>query len=176
MGIIEAAVRCLSDDPRTSMSRIAHEAGVGRVTVYGHFASRSELVEAAFARTMHHAEASLQEVDVGGEPFEALERLVTTSWRIVGESRLILQAAEEELGSQRVRQLHEEPIARVRQLVQRGRTAGTFRDDLPLEWLITCFYALLHTGAEQVRSGDLPEASADRVVWATVASILRPEQ
>lgn len=172
--ILEAAVRCLSDNPRAGMSEIAHAAGVGRVTMYGHFASRAELVEAVFRRTMSRAEAALRDVDTGGTPLEALDRLVTASWRLVGDSRSVLQAAEEELGVERVRQLHEDPLARVRRLVRRGRTAGAFRDDLPVDWLVTCFFTVLHAAAEQVRSGQLSERAADRVVRATVGSLFRP--
>lgn len=174
--ILDAAVRCLSDDPRASMSEIARAAGVGRVTMYGHFASRSELVEAVFSRTMSRAETALKDVDTGGAPLEALDRLVTASWRHVGDSRSILQAAEEELGVERVRQLHHDPLARVRRLVRRGRTSGAFRDDLPADWLVTCFFTVLHAAAEQVRSGRLSERAADRVVRATVGSLFRPVQ
>lgn len=174
--IIDAAVRCLGADPRAGMADIARAAGVGRVTMYGHFESRAELVEETFSRTMHRAEAALRDVDMTGEPMEALERLVAASWRIVSDSRLILQAAEEELGAEAVKRLHEDPLARVRRLIRRGRSSGVFRRDVPVHWLVTCFYTLLHAAAEQVRSGQLPDGSADHVVWATVASLFRPVQ
>lgn len=174
--ILDAATRCLSDDPRAGMSEIARAAGVGRVTMYGHFASRAELVEAVFGRTMSRAEAALRDVDTSGAPLEALDRLVAASWRQVADSRSILQAAEDELGVEGVRALHHDPLARVRRLVRRGRGCGDFRTDVPVDWLVTCFFTLLHAAAEQVRAGRLSERTADRVVRATVRSLLRPVQ
>ena len=38
--ILEAATTCLARDPDASVNSIAQAAGVGRVTLYGHFESR----------------------------------------------------------------------------------------------------------------------------------------
>lgn len=172
--ILEASLRCLGADSRASMAEIASEAGVGRVTMYGHFSSRAEVVEATFARAMDRAEATLSGLDLEGAPFAALERLVVASWRIVGESPLILQAAEEVLGSDAVRQHHAQPLERLRRLVRRGRRSGAFRKDLPEDWLIACYYAVLHGAAEESRSGRLADTHADRVVWRTIESLFHP--
>ncbi|MEQ4205242.1 TetR family transcriptional regulator [Actinopolymorpha sp. B9G3] len=172
--ILDAAMRCLSVNPRASMAAIAAGAGVGRVTLYGHFSSRGEVIEAAFARAMTRAEASLSGLALDGEPFDALERLVLASWRIVDESRLVLQAAEEELGLDTVKRHHAESMERVRGLVRRGRRTGAFRKDLPADWLVTCYYAVLHGAAEEVRSGRLAQAGADQVVWRTIDALFRP--
>lgn len=50
--ILDAAVACLSRDAGASVSEIAKAAGVGRVTLYGHFPSREALVEAALTRAL----------------------------------------------------------------------------------------------------------------------------
>jgi TetR/AcrR family transcriptional regulator, mexCD-oprJ operon repressor len=41
VGILDAASPCLARDPSASLADIAREAGVGGVTLYGHFDSRS---------------------------------------------------------------------------------------------------------------------------------------
>ena len=46
--ILAAAGDCLGRDPGASTSEIAKAAGVGRVTLYGHFPSRAELVASLF--------------------------------------------------------------------------------------------------------------------------------
>ncbi len=50
--ILDAAVACLGHNPYASVSEIAQAAGVGRVTLYGHFSSRETLVEAAMIRVL----------------------------------------------------------------------------------------------------------------------------
>ncbi|WP_136707497.1 TetR family transcriptional regulator [Agromyces sp. H66] len=170
--ILDAAARCLSDDPGASMSDIAKAAGVVRVTIYGHFASREELVEAVLIRTIDRSEAELAELDLEGDPVAALDRLVRRSWRIVDTFHRLLGAAEEALSNERIMAHHAEPMARVQALIERGQREGSMRRDLSAEWLTTCFSALLHSAAAELRAGRLAEADADRVVATTVVSLL----
>lgn len=170
--IMDAAVASLGDNPRASMSTIAAVAGVGRVTLYGHFSSREELVEAVFSRALDRAEEVLAEIDLDHDPTVAMERLVIASWQVINESRLLLQAAEEELGPKAIRRYHEQLLVRVQDLIARGRESGAFRTDLSQAWLIACFYAILHGAAQEVREGRLHPDGADRVVWATIRSLI----
>ena len=74
--ILTAAAECLSRDPAVSTSEIAKAAGVGRVTLYGHFPSRAELVDAVFVQAIATGEETLGQVDLTGDPREALTRLI----------------------------------------------------------------------------------------------------
>lgn len=170
--ILDAALERLADDPNASMSDIAKAAGVGRVTVYGHFSSREQLIESVLIRTIDRSEAELAGVDLDGDPVAALDRLVRSSWRIVDSFHRLLGAAEESLSNDRILAHHAEPMARVQALIERGQREGVMRRDLPPEWLSTCFHALLHAAAGELRAGHLAEADADQVVSATVVSLL----
>lgn len=170
--ILDAALELFTIDPKASMSDIAKAAGVGRVTVYGHFASREELLEAVLVRTIDRSEAELAAVDLTGDPIVALERLVHRSWRIVDSFHRLLGVAEDALSNERILAHHTEPMARVRSLIERGQREGVVRRDLDSGWLTTCFTSLLHAAAGELRAGRLIEADADRVVATTVVSLL----
>ena len=170
--ILDAALECLAVDPNASMADIAKAAGVGRVTVYGHFSSREQLLESVLVRTIDRSEAELAELDLEGDPLAALDRLVRRSWRIVDTFHRLLGAAEESLSNDRIIAHHAEPMARVRALIERGQREGVMRRDLGAEWLTSCFTALLHAAAGELRAGRLAEADADQVVAATVVSLL----
>ena len=170
--ILDAALERFSIDPKASMSDIAKAAGVGRVTVYGHFASREELLEAVLIRTIDRSETELAAVDLTGDPIIALGRLVRRSWRIVDSFHRLLGVAEEALSNERILAHHAEPMVRVQALIERGQREGVVRRDLDSGWLTTCFTALLHAAAGELRAGRLAEADADRVVAATVISLL----
>lgn len=173
-GLLDAAARCLAGDSRASMGEIATAAGVSRITMYGHFANRSELIEAVFTRSMHRADQSLAELDLTGDAWTALQRLVEASWQIVAASRLVLRAAVEELGPEAVRGHHGQPFARIERLVRRGRKEGAFRTDLPETWLTTCLFSVIHAAADDLAAGRISARTAQRVVWPTVASVFRP--
>jgi TetR/AcrR family transcriptional regulator, mexCD-oprJ operon repressor len=170
--ILDAAVACLSDDPGASMADIARATDLTRATVYAHFASREHLLEAVLIRTIDRSEVELAEIDLEGDAVAALDRLVRRSWRIVDTFHRLLGAAEEVLSNERIMAHHAEPMARVQALIERGRREGSMRDDLDAEWLTSCFSALLHTAAAELRAGRLLEADADRVVASTVVSLL----
>ncbi len=87
--ILDAATDCLARDPEISIADIAAAAGVGRITLYGHFKTRAELVDAVLVRAIEHADAVLGTTDTAGDPGEALARLVASSWQIVHQFRNI---------------------------------------------------------------------------------------
>lgn len=166
--ILEAAVACLSRDPGASVSRIAKEAGVGRVTLYGHFPSRESLVEAAMSQVLSEGDAVLGSLELDGDPGVALRSLIESSWRLVARSRALLEAAEATLPPGRVQELHARPAMRVDELVRRGQFEGAFRADLPADWMVSVLHHLMHGAAADVRSGRIQEADAARLIADTV--------
>ena len=151
--ILDAATGCLARDPETSIADIAAAAGVGRITLYGHFKTRAELVDAVLARTIEQADAILEHTDTGGDPADALARLVASSWQIVHQFRNILLAAHRELPAERIRGVHDPILRRVQSLIDRGQRAGAFRTDLPMQWLTTTAFSLMHAAAEDATAG-----------------------
>jgi len=166
--ILDAAVTLLSRDPEASVSEIAQAARVGRVTLYGHFPNRTDLVEAALARTIDEGHAALDKVELTGDPREALARLITSSWLLVNRSRALLLAAQAVLPPSRIRELHAGPAERVQRLVERGRREGAFRTDLPTSWLVTVMHSVMHTAADEINAGRLADDKAAAYVAATV--------
>lgn len=172
--ILDAALVCLSRDPDASIGDIAKAAGVGRVTLYGHFPSRAELVDAVFARTIQQADQALTAVDTAGDPRHALTSLIASSWQIIARFRALLAAAERELPAERVRAHHDRPMRRVVELISRGQHEGAFRGDLPASWLAMVLYSLLHSAADEITAGRLSEDDAPRMITATLLSAYAP--
>ncbi|MEU4825352.1 TetR/AcrR family transcriptional regulator [Actinomadura citrea] len=170
--IVSAARECLSRDPSASIDDIAKAAGVGRMTLYGHFRNRAELVEAALVDALRAGDVVLSGLDLSGSPAEALARLVESSWSLVAESRALLAAAQEALPAGRVRELHADPAERVEAIIRRGQEEGVFRTDLPITWLVNVVQYVLHGAAEETRAERLDAEETGRVVTATVRSIL----
>jgi AcrR family transcriptional regulator len=174
--IVAAARACLSNDPDATIDDIAKAAGVGRMTLYGHFRSRPELVEAALADALRAGEETLSAVDLGGDARAALSRLLASSWSLVAESSALLAAAQKVLSPGRLRELHGAPAERVEELVRRGQEQGVFRTDLPIAWLVSVVHYVLKGAAEENRAGRVKTADVATILTETVHSILAAPQ
>ncbi|NUR31759.1 MAG: TetR/AcrR family transcriptional regulator [Catenulispora sp.] len=172
--ILDTATRAVLAGEEITMSAVARAAGVSRVTLYAHFATREALIEAVLSRALDGVRSELAPtVTADGTAAEIMTRLLRTSWPRLHEHRNLFTVASAVLGPDRLRRLHEPVFALVEQLVRQGRRDGTIRSDLPVAWLVSATYALLHLAAEQQSAGKLTEAAAGDVVTASIMSLLR---
>lgn len=167
--ILAATVTAIRKNPDASVADIAAEAGVGRMTLYGHFQTRAELIEEALMDSLERGEDVLKEVALDGEAVAAFQRLVSSSWVLVDQSGALLAAAQKELPAARIRELHEKAEARMRTLLLRGQREGAFRIDLPVTWLLTTTHVVMNGAAEEVRAGRL---DPDDAPWFIDAILL----
>lgn len=171
--ILEAGMRLLSADPTASVADIAKAAGVGRVTLYGHFPSREALVDAVLDHAVGVADAVLADDSLDTEPApEAMARLLRSSWEVLDRHRRLFLAADRVLPTERIREHHEAPLRRVERLIARGRHEGDFRTDLPLGWLVTTFFSIIHSAAQEREAGRLGATEVEPVLVTTMLSLL----
>ncbi|MFJ9034490.1 TetR/AcrR family transcriptional regulator [Streptomyces sp. NPDC102274] len=172
--ILAATVACLSRNPDASVSEIAQAAGVGRVTLYGHFSSRDALIEASLKRLLAEGDQVLERLDLTGDPREALRALIESSWLLIAQSSAVLQAAQTILPPGRVHELHAKPAQRVGDLIGRGQAEGIFRADLPANWLADVLHHVIKGAATDVTHGRLDQMDAPRFISETVLGACRP--
>ena len=172
--ILDAAESCLAADPDASMSDIASEAGLGRVTIYGHFKTRAELIELVARRVLDEADNVLSDVDLTGDAADALARLVDASWRVTVRSGNLIIAAAKALPPAVVREAHAGDLEdRVRNFLAGAQRSRTFRSDLSTAWLVAMFHATLHAAANEIHAGRLKAEDAADVITATLLSAYR---
>ncbi|WP_459722306.1 TetR/AcrR family transcriptional regulator [Actinophytocola sp. KF-1] len=171
--IIDVASGLFGRGQSPSMAEVAAAAGVRRATLYGHFPSREELVDAVIAHAITHTDETLTALDLDRDPADvALERLVRTSWPILDRFRRLRTAALAELGAERLRRHHDRTLHHVNQLIRRGQDDGLFRTDLPLHWLVTTFYAVLHAAADEADAGRVAPSDAPDLLATTVLALM----
>jgi AcrR family transcriptional regulator len=171
--ILEAAADCLTANPNASLADIAQAAGIARITLYGHFASRSDLLAELLHASMGRVEAELASVDVSGDSWKALEALVAASWRLVNSLSVLRGVVEQSLPVADVSGSHADPRERVVHLLERGRADGSFRTDQSVDWQSSCYFSLLHGTASEMRAGHLVEADAQRYLMPSLRALLQ---
>lgn len=174
--ILEAAAECLSRDPDASIAEIAAAAGVGRITLYGHFKTRAELVDAVLIRTVEQADRLLEATDTTGDPPDALVRLTAASWQIVDQFRNLTVIAMRELPPERMLAVHDRIMRRIESIIERGQRSGDFRTDLPTPWLVAVAVNLMHLAATETASGHISSDEVPGLLSATLLAALSPQR
>jgi AcrR family transcriptional regulator len=172
--ILAAAATCLARNPEASMTEIAQRAGVGRITLYGHFSSREALLSELMRRTLAGVAALLDGVDLDAGPADqVLFGFLRSSWQLLDRHVSMLSAVRHQLPDSEVRDHHADILTAMERLVIRGQREGSFRDDLPSGWLVTTIYKLIHAAAEYVEQGQFSPEQAIDALEATLAAALR---
>ncbi|MEV4001390.1 TetR/AcrR family transcriptional regulator [Actinomadura sp. NPDC049753] len=172
--IITAATDLFARDPDASMTDIARAAGVGRVTLYAHYPSREDVIRAVLRRAIDQSTETIEGArSAESPPAAAFAHLIRTAWPLIGRFGRLHNAARRTLPAEEVRQLHDPPMAHVRELIVQGRDAGDFRTDLPVEWLVSTVYALLHAAMEEVSAQRFDQAEAGEALVRTLLGALR---
>lgn len=171
--ILEAAAECLADNPSASLADIAEAAGIARITLYGHFSSRNDLLTALVHTSMARVEQELSAVDMSGDPWQALESLAASSWRLVTNLNVLRGVVEQALPAEVVHGSHGDPRTRVGLLLARGRADGVFRADQSVDWQTACYFSLLHGAAAEVRAGRLADDEVSSLLFPTLRAMLR---
>jgi AcrR family transcriptional regulator len=170
--ILDAAEQLLDRGAPATVSAVAVESGVSRVTVYAHFPTREQLLEALVERNIRAAAAELDQAELdAAPPLDALDRLVARGWRALDRHRAVARAAAEQFRGHLLYDVHEPVLGVVHRLVDRGRDGGYFRTDVPAAWLVASIFALFHTAAEEVRAGRLEVTTVPDVLRTTLRAL-----
>ncbi|HYK26424.1 MAG TPA: TetR/AcrR family transcriptional regulator [Streptosporangiaceae bacterium] len=175
--ILDATEALLERHGQASITAVAKEAGVSRVTVYSHFPTWDSLLEAAVQRAVGRTMASIESAQpADGPPAEALQRLLAAAWKHLGRYSAMAQAVTEYLNPEAVTRSHQAAHNLIGSLIERGQADGSFRTDLPGSWLVTASIALIHACIEEVTAGRIDESSAERILTVTIAGLFaRPD-
>jgi AcrR family transcriptional regulator len=164
--IIEAAITLLAAEPDASMERVAIAAGVGRATVYRHFASREHLVRAILDQALQDArDAILSSRPEEGTALEALERAVSATLKVADRYRLVRQIPP---GDIELRARAEEVGAPLTAIFERGQRSGELRGDLPPRWMAAALGALIQAVTVALIDGEIRERDATGRVVTTL--------
>ena len=171
--ILDAAEELLRSQGHASISAVAAQAGVSRVTVYAHFPTWTALLEAAVERAVRQTMTALQSVHPDdGPPVEVLDRMLAATWQHLARYQAMAAAVAELLSPEAVTRTHQAAHHTIGALLERGQADGSFRTDLPARWLVTASIALVHACSDQVRAGHIDERDAVRVLTTSVRDLL----
>ena len=170
--ILDAAERLLARRTPLSMVAIAAEAGVSRPTLYAHYRSIPEIVEAAVERSVAASLTAFEEArPQDGPADQALLRMAAASWHQLGRYEALARGAAEHLQPGATHRSHQAMLAPLQALVERGRREGAFRTDLPADWLVSLYFVLLHGAQEHAAGHDMDRTQALGLLRTSLADL-----
>jgi len=171
--ILDAALEALASDPDSSMSEIARRAGVVRATIYVHFPTRESLLDAV----MEHAVAQVAEATRAaeperGEPAEALERVLRSTWQQLAQFHGLLAINTARLSAEELHRRHLPVLKHFAPLIERGQKDGIFRSHLPVSWHLAVIRAIVHTASAELQNGRIAETEVEAAMLSTALSAI----
>ena len=150
------------------MAAIARRAGVVRATIYVHFPTRENLIEAVTRRAISDVTEAIQVAEPArGDPADALQRVVTAAWRTLGRFHTLVEV-NARLPHADLHAMHQPVLAIMVPLIERGQRDGTFRGDVPVAWHLSMLLALVHAASSELSVGRMPQAAVEAALVRTV--------
>jgi AcrR family transcriptional regulator len=169
--IIEQAAHVLAEGRGRTMQEIADISGIGRTTLYRHFRTREDLIQAIKFQALEEARAAMVAGRLGeGNAEDALRRVIA-GLISVGDRYCIL--VEEGLSKEEMHGDKEDLGAELYALVARGQREGTFTSTLSSRWILTAMGHLIMAAIEQVQAGELARNHAATTVADTLLQGIR---
>ncbi|MGO4301455.1 TetR/AcrR family transcriptional regulator [Leifsonia sp. RAF41] len=168
--ILGAAAVALNEDIDASLETIAARAGLSRRAVYGHFATRDELLIEVFTRGARRLAALLDPVS-NPDPLVEIALFGATLWAEVEHIRVSAALAVRGPHRAMVGTALDPARERLRATVRRGMDSGRIRTDLDSETVTRLIEnAAVSVLDEATRAGLTPEAGHRLVMLAGVGA------
>ena len=140
------------------LDEIASAAGLGNATLYRHFPTRRDLVQAVFADQMTRYAAAVERALAEPDPWLGLSGYVTEICALQAENRALADLVTSAEHTDDTRPV---AVAHLHELLDRARTAGVLRADFALEDVVL---VLLANAGVVRRTAEHAPAASPRLV------------
>lgn len=161
--ILSAAAELLRRDPDASVDAVAVAAGLTRRAVYGHFASRDDLLAELARRGAGRIAAALAGVR-DDDPVAHIARIGSALWDEVAHVKLVARMVVNGPLEQVVAEGLEPIRASLRDAVARGAAGGAFRSDVDVETVARLIERQAFDVLDEVVRQRMDDESARRLV------------
>jgi hypothetical protein len=103
-----------------------------------------------------------------------MDRMLATSWQHLAGLDALARAVAEHLPADHTHRTHAPLMAHMLELVRRGQRDGVFRTDLPADWLVTMFYALVHGADDHARARRVSRSKALAMLRTSIHDLFSP--
>ena len=157
--VIDASLELLSEQPTATMGAIAEHSGLGRTTVYRHFASREELVRALFERVVGEAREATIEVLSRDAPLDEILRALGPAFVGIGRRFQFLDGLRS-VGDEVIAESTTDPTDPLRAYLTEAQERGEVPASMPIQWILSCINGLAMGTMTEVIAGRIDADAA----------------
>jgi AcrR family transcriptional regulator len=166
--IIETAMRLMAVDAECTLDEVVAKTGLGRTTVFRHFASRDELVTEVMKDVIDKFEVLLTSAKLDqGTAADALRRVVQLAGDFAERMPIMLTPTPLPK-SPAIEARVTGSMERITDVFRRGQQAGEFRTDIPADWMFELFHAAMEAMFQRIGQGRDTVGNLERRVLQVV--------
>ncbi len=166
--ILKSASVVLARNPSVTYADLAQQIGIGRATLYRHFAKREDLIKALMI-------FSLNEIDQVVQPLLAqsltseqyLYKMIEVLIPIGERFHFLSQADWDAWEDDDVKSIYLRQDQEFREVIDYMQKEGKIRTDMPPAWIGAVFNNLIFTASDTLRAGDIARNDAADLVYKT---------
>lgn len=134
--LIQAGMVLLAENREASLSDVAQAAGVGRATLYRHFETREQLIEAISIQCVDTFEKETAPIENEAETYlDAVRLLIEKVMPLNKELSFIMKLDSLIDGIDTLTHLYKEQDKATRDLLRQCQKEKSIRQDVPVDWL-----------------------------------------
>ncbi|CAN5145879.1 hypothetical protein BH09ACT6_BH09ACT6_23940 [soil metagenome] len=164
--LLDSARQLLNHDPDASLEAIAAGAGLSRRSIYGHFATRDDLIAELQARGGQRVTTALAGV-AHDDSRVAIALIGARLWSEVESVRVMAQLAVRGPQRKRFAETLEPVRGNLLAIVKRGIAAGELRDDIAPDTLARLIEGAALSVLDEAARSDLSKGEGHRLVMLT---------
>jgi AcrR family transcriptional regulator len=169
--IIERAAHVLAEGRGRTMQEIADISGIGRTTLYRHFRTRDDLIQAIKVQALEEAGAAIKAArPEEGDPVGALRRVIAGLIAVGDRYRILV---DEGLPKEEMKDDKHDFGTALYALIERGQRAGVFTSALSSRWILIAMANLILAAIREVQGGELARNHAAATVADTLLRGIR---
>lgn len=164
--IIAAAFHTFGENPGASLQEVADFAGVGRATLYRHFATREALMLALAQIAGQELDAAVEAASSDAPSYlaglkQALEAMIPLA------DRQWFLALEPVQNHPEIAAINQRGMQQLHYAINAARREGVFDDTFSTEWIAEVYDGLIYAAWTLIRRGQATHTQASSMAWTT---------
>lgn len=166
--LVEAAIRVLAANPAASLSDIAAEAGVKRVTLHRLIGTRDDLLKEIAIRSLSEVDEACERAAHDAQSSIEALRACVAALVPVGDRWHFLWTQPEVWEEPSVAKEMARQNTELAQLIDDAKSEGSIEIEIPTAWIVAAIEAVVFAALSTARAGDIAVNDAGKLAAKTL--------